>query len=229
MSTGELPTAPIWDDIRTLRREFCPPTDIFYGGFPCQNVSVAGLRGGLGKEQSGLFFEIIRLAEEIKPAFIFLENVPGIRQWLSFVGTALADIGYDCRWDIISAKEIGAPFEGKRWFALAKANGNELRIQSGRGARKNRKKKIPPRDALEIGKTPAAISERLEEARIKELGETPKSEPWRLLAGNDWDEHARELLRVDDGVPYRAHRIRALGNAVVSIQAKTAFERLMGL
>lgn len=80
MATGDITAARIWDDIRTLS---VPPNlrehiDIIYGGFPCQDISCAGLRKGLVGERSGLFFEILRLSQEVKPAFIFLENVPGI-------------------------------------------------------------------------------------------------------------------------------------------------------
>jgi DNA (cytosine-5)-methyltransferase 1 len=80
MATGELLNGPIWDNIQTLRGEDLsyPGVDIIYGGFPCQDVSVAGHGVGLEGKRSGLFFEIMRLAEEIKPKFIFLENVPNI-------------------------------------------------------------------------------------------------------------------------------------------------------
>src|SRR3954464_11360982 len=63
---GRLDCAPIWDDVQTLRGEMLPPIDIITGGFPCQDISCAGNGVGLGGSRSGLFFEIMRLAEEIK-------------------------------------------------------------------------------------------------------------------------------------------------------------------
>lgn len=229
MQTGELPIAPIWDDVRTLGGKQLPIVDIIYGGFPCQDISVAGARKGLGAERSGLFFEIIRLAKEVKPAFIFLENVPGIRRFLVEVGTALTDIGYDCRWDIVSAKEVGAPFIGKRWFCLAKPNGDKARLQSGRGCRTDRKEKISTGDSLEIGAIAAANESRMEGCGGQVRNESKKPFIEWNLEGNNWDEHAGFLLRMDDGIPLRSHRLRALGNAVVPRQARVAFERLMGL
>lgn len=74
---GDLPVAPIWDDVRTLTK--MPAVDIIYGGFPCQDISCAGLGAGLEGERSGLFFEVMRLVTEINPIFVFLENVPAIR------------------------------------------------------------------------------------------------------------------------------------------------------
>lgn len=71
-----------------------------------------------------MFFEIIRLAKEIKPQFIFLENVPAIttRGGLQVVNE-IASLGYDCRWCVISASSIGAIHKRERWFLLAHANG----------------------------------------------------------------------------------------------------------
>lgn len=124
MSERKLPMAPIWDNIRTLKPSVLPiKPEIVYGGFPCQNISTAGIGNGLEGEHSSLFFEILRLAKEIRPCFIFLENVPAIRtRGLSVVGTELAKIGYDCRWDTLSAFDVGAPHNRERWFCLAYAN-----------------------------------------------------------------------------------------------------------
>jgi DNA (cytosine-5)-methyltransferase 1 len=101
-----------------------PRIDIIFGGFPCQDISVAGLGKGLEGDRSGLFFEIVRLARECEPRFIFLENVPAIRtRGGERVVKELASIGYDCRWTTLSAAAVGAPHKRERWFLLAHANG----------------------------------------------------------------------------------------------------------
>src|SRR5690606_10090066 len=80
MDDQSLPFAPIWDDVTTLDGSlFKGLVDIVYGGFPCQDISVAGKGAGLDGERSGLFREIIRICKEASPTFIFLENVPAIR------------------------------------------------------------------------------------------------------------------------------------------------------
>ncbi|NCX93455.1 MAG: DNA cytosine methyltransferase [Gammaproteobacteria bacterium] len=79
MQSGDIDRAPIWDDVTTLRGDMLPRIDIISGGFPCQDISVAGLGKGLAGERSGLFFEIARLVRECQPRFVFLENVPAIR------------------------------------------------------------------------------------------------------------------------------------------------------
>jgi DNA (cytosine-5)-methyltransferase 1 len=129
-SRGEIPYAPIWDDIQTLKGTDLPPVDIVYGGFPCQDISTAGRGAGLAGERSGLFFEIMRLAEEVKPKFISLENVPAIRtRGLGTVVEALAALRYDCRWGMLSARDVGANHKRERWFLLAYLSGKR-RFQS---------------------------------------------------------------------------------------------------
>lgn len=120
MRSGDVDVAPIWDDVCSLRGSMLPRIDIIFGGFPCQDLSVAGAGKGLAGERSGLFFEIVRLARECEPRFIFLENVPAIRtRGGERVVKELAKIGYDCRWTTLSAAAVGAPHKRDRWFLLA--------------------------------------------------------------------------------------------------------------
>lgn len=124
MGSNDLRIAPIWDDVRTLsfgdidRKAI----DILYGGFPCQDISVAGNGKGLEGERSGLFFEIVRLAKEIKPPFLFLENVPAIcsRGGLRVI-REIAEMGFSARWCCISAASVGALHRRERWFLLGYA------------------------------------------------------------------------------------------------------------
>lgn len=128
METNDLPRAPIHTDVRTLRGE-PGQFDLICGGFPCQDISVAGFGKGLEGERSGLFFEICRLVGEIKPSFIFLENVPAIRtRGGERVGKELASLGYDCRWGVLSAFDVGAPHKRERWFLLAYRHSARLEV-----------------------------------------------------------------------------------------------------
>jgi len=126
MVKAELPRAPIWDDIRTLRAGMLPGfADVIYGGFPCQDISVAGRGEGLEGERSGLFFEIARLVGEIRPRFVFLENVAAITvRGADRVVGELCKLGYDCRWGILSAADVGANHRRERWWCLAKRRAN---------------------------------------------------------------------------------------------------------
>lgn len=132
---GTLPKAPIFPDVRNIRGNILPSIDILYGGFPCQDISNAGLREGLEGERSGLFFEIVRLARELRPRFVFLENVSAITvRGLEAVITEWTALGYDTRWTCLSAAAVGARHIRERWWLLAHSNGasgrDELREQS---------------------------------------------------------------------------------------------------
>jgi DNA (cytosine-5)-methyltransferase 1 len=135
IADGRLDDAPIWDDVRT----FDPGpwrglVDIVAGGFPCQDISTAGRGAGLAGERSGLFFEIARIADVLRPRFIFLENVAAIcadgRGGWDVVG-ALAALGYDARWGVLSAFEVGAPHLRERWWCLAHARGQRRQQVTG--------------------------------------------------------------------------------------------------
>jgi DNA (cytosine-5)-methyltransferase 1 len=260
ISSTEIPRAPIWDDVRTLRGAMLPRIDIIYGGFPCQDISSAGRGKGLAGERSGLFFEIVRLTKETRAPFVFLENVPAIRtRGLQTVVDAFTDIRYDCRWTCISASEVGAPHLRKRWFLLAKAsnvetlqrqkikrhesNGNNeraktladshrksIRNESGRCSRTNRKEetifgrrhKITPNTASG-GRKQGPKNTR----RSKSRDSSKKIERGRFADCDRWWSIEPNVGRVAHGVSKRVDRLRGLGNAVVPLQAKTAFERLL--
>src|SRR3546814_20747591 len=84
--------------------------DVIAGGFPCQDISIAGRGLGLSGERSGLFAEVARLVGELRPQFVLLENVAALlSRGLGDVLGALASLGYDAEWDCIPAAIIGSP------------------------------------------------------------------------------------------------------------------------
>jgi len=120
------PNATIHNDVRTVGAHNLQHVDIICGGFPCQDISIAGLQRGLIKDEtrSGLWWEMWRIISEIRPRIAIMENVSNIIRLggLEVLGS-LADIGYNVEWGIISASQCGAPHERKRWFAIAYPNG----------------------------------------------------------------------------------------------------------
>jgi|WetSurMetagenome_2_1015567.scaffolds.fasta_scaffold73242_2 DNA (cytosine-5)-methyltransferase 1 len=207
MADGELPTAPIWDDVTTLKGSMLPKIDIVYGGFPCQDISIAGNHWehcgkGLEGKRSGLFYQICRLAKETEASLIFLENVPAIRtRGLGRVVKELDSIGYDCRWGMLRASDIGARHKRKRWFLLAYSRSKRL---SGLQF------KAKPEESRDYN-----------EARFT----------WSLCNSDTPipDTIYTRIIRMADGIPFGVDRVKSLGNAVVPYQAKEAFERLLGL
>jgi DNA (cytosine-5)-methyltransferase 1 len=118
------PEVPCYDDVRTLTAERLKAdgisVDVICGGFPCQDISVAGRGAGLAGERSGLWFEYLRIIKEIRPAIVIIENVPVLRsRGLDEVLRGIASIGYDAEWHCIPASAIGAPHRRDRVWIIA--------------------------------------------------------------------------------------------------------------
>ena len=119
------PNVPIHDDIRTFTAKPFQ-WDVLCGGFPCQDLSVAGRRAGITKEsRSGLFYELMRVVRMVRPKFIVLENVAAIlNNGLDIVLGELSEAGYDAEWSVISASSLGACHRRSRWWLVAYPNSN---------------------------------------------------------------------------------------------------------
>jgi DNA (cytosine-5)-methyltransferase 1 len=121
---GHLPAFPIWDDVCTLDgTPWRGTVDVLCGGFPCQDISAAGKGAGITGERSGLWKEYARLIGEMRPRFVFAENSPLLRtRGLGVVLEDLASLGYNARWGIIGARDVGALHKRDRMWVLAYAN-----------------------------------------------------------------------------------------------------------
>lgn len=112
-----------YDDARTIHPKDLPDIDLICGGFPCQAFSIAGKRGGFDDARGTLFFEIARIAAACRPAFLLLENVPGLlshdggRTFATILG-ALSDLGYNVTWQVLNSKDFGVPQSRKRVYIV---------------------------------------------------------------------------------------------------------------
>jgi DNA (cytosine-5)-methyltransferase 1 len=129
------PNVPVFGDIRELDAGNIPSCEsgwwgcahLLTAGFPCQDVSQIGLRTGINGERSSLFSEAVRLADDIRPEWILLENTPGLRhRGLGDVLRELAEIGYDAVWDSVPASAVGAPHQRERVWIIANAKPERL-------------------------------------------------------------------------------------------------------
>lgn len=112
---------------------FNPERGIITGGFPCQDLSVAGKRAGLAGERSGLFWEIRRLVEETKTEWFVLENVPGLLSSnggkdFGIVLREMANLGYSVGWRVLDAQHFGVPQRRRRVFIVGNRSSDGGRI-----------------------------------------------------------------------------------------------------
>jgi DNA (cytosine-5)-methyltransferase 1 len=184
------PGVPVFADIRELRGADLGPVDLICGGFPCQDISEAGKRVGIEGERSGLWGQMLRLVQELRPRWVVAENVSAIRyRGYDRVASDLEAAGYSCRPIMVAALHVGATQERKRAWIVA--NANDAGLQGT---------KRP-------GQSPAPRKE----------WQASCSEPLRSACGR-WPPGPRavaDIPRMDDGPADRVHRLKALGNTIV--------------
>ena len=114
------PNIPIYDDITTFTAKPFQ-YDIISGGFPCQDISVAGRQKGITQTtRSGLFYELIRVIRMVRPKYVILENVAAIlNNGLDIVLAELYEAGYDAEWATFPASLIGAAHQRDRFWLIA--------------------------------------------------------------------------------------------------------------
>ena len=206
---GWFPNLQVFEgDIRMFDpSKYTGRVDIIHAGFPCQDISQAGKQAGVGEgTRSGLYREVIRISDVVRPKFLFLENVSAILG--NGLGTVLGDLaarGYNARWCCLRASDVGAPHRRDRWWLLADFNSESKRDNDRRKKQEKTWRSKPGISIGEMGKP----YEQEERARCS----------W-------WTES--KFPRMVYGVPYRMDRKRALGNAQIPLQAATAFKILMG-
>jgi site-specific DNA-cytosine methylase len=117
---GLLPLFPIWDDVRTFDgRPWRGRVDVVSGGFPCQDISVAGKGAGIDGARSGMWAHMARIVGEVRPCYVFVENSPALlTRGLGRVLGDLAALGYDCRWTVLGAADVGAPHQRDRFWLV---------------------------------------------------------------------------------------------------------------
>ncbi len=207
---GILPQFPIWDDVRTFDGTvWRGRVDVVCGGFPCQDISVAGNGAGIEGSRSGLWKEMARIIREIQPPHILVENSPAITsRGLGVVLGDLAGMGYDAEWGVFSAAECGFDHERKRFFLYAHIDKNAgfgNRIANGFGASKNLGKRIYRKNSKDW------------ECRMRELVSLDVVQECNTYA---------EGRRIFYEFPFGMDRLAAIGNAQVPAVAALAWETL---
>lgn len=132
---GILPPFPVWDNVCTFDgRPWRGIVDVVSGGFPCQDISVAGKGAGISGERSGMWSHMARIIGEVRPRFAFVENSPALlTRGLGVVLSDLAALGYDCKWTVLGAADVGAPHQRDRFWLVA--NSDRWNDQRGQGQR----------------------------------------------------------------------------------------------
>ena len=226
---------PIWSDIKTFDGgPWAGRIDIISGGFPCQDISIAGKGKGIKGEKSGLWREMRRVVSEIRPYYAFIENSPILTiRGLERVICDLTALGYDTKWGVLGAYDLGAPHKRDRIWILA-TNTNCM------PGTKQKRKHERPED-----------TKRCNVYKLESRNDLADTNRFRIQSGNTCRENAKNvrepseykgidakrlgwwsieprLDRVVNGMAYRVDRLKAIGNGQVPTVAAEAFIRLSG-
>jgi DNA (cytosine-5)-methyltransferase 1 len=227
-------------DIRNIRGAGLPGGEwIIAGGFPCQDISVAGKGAGISGARSGLWYEYARIIGELRPRYAIMENVGAlVSRGLDSVLGSLAEIGYDAEWQDIRASDVGAPHRRERIWIVAypdagdaeRRQGERSRIwkqESGEGANDNpgrSGKAYVPQQALADASDGGNVRRDGElepaESEVREHRGSPQDgcgEWWAVEPG---------VGRLAHGVPARVDRLKCLGNSIVPQIAEMIFREL---
>jgi DNA (cytosine-5)-methyltransferase 1 len=119
---GLLPPFPVWDDVQTFDgKPWRGIVDVVSGGFPCQDISAAGKGAGIDGERSGMWREMARIIHEVRPRFVFVENSPMLTsRGLGVVLGDLAQMGFDAKWGVLGAADVGANHKRDRIWIVGK-------------------------------------------------------------------------------------------------------------
>jgi len=220
---GLLPSFPIWDDVQTFDgKPWRGIVDVVSGGFPCQDISIAGKGDGLDGERSGMWKHMARVVGEVRPRYVFVENSPMlVTRGLDRVLGDLAALGYDTKWTVMGAADVGAPHRRERLWLVAHAH----------GVRKLQPQRIEQDERRRIGdggdEKDVSDAMRLRLEGIIEAGAAQRAID-RSNYGSDpgWWRSEPDVGRVADGVAARVDRLKAIGNGQVPLCAATAWQYL---
>lgn len=247
------PNVPLVGDIKALKPKDVANADVWCGGFPCQDLSLAnqGKRKGLEGERSGLFLKYAELIGAKKPKWVIVENVPGLlnsHQGKDFqvLLNKLDELGYGVSWRVFDAKYFGTPQRRRRVFIVASL-GN---LRSAEVLFEDKSLTIAPRSGLGKKDFPA---NRLEESdtttnlyviQHASIGRKPEAGPQAKGYRNDGESYTldsrgsadvvcqtthafgvRDFAGVSEGLDGNRHR--SIGNAVCVHVVRWIGERII--
>lgn len=224
---GCFPWFPIFADVQKFDgTRWRGLVDCVSGGFPCQDISAAGKGAGIDGERSGMWSHMARIVGEVLPRFVFVENSPMlVGRGLALVISDLAALGYDCKWGVLGADDVGAPHERKRLWLVANANG--VRQLQPQGTEQDERGQ--PGNCGQANDLSNTDLSHDQGGRLPQRSDTQstESDAHRSWWGSDPAENPKSGVgRMANGVSYRLDRLKALGNAQVPAVAATAWRIL---
>lgn len=251
---GVLPPFPIWDDICSFDgKPWRGIVDVISGGFPCQDISISGKGDGLEGQRSSMWYEMARVVSEVRPRYVFVENSPiltlrgGVR-----VIADLTAMGYDTRWTVMGAADVGAPHQRDRiWIFATDTNSQHdaVRGDSADHAKALGERRVHTGGSLsnsrqgceEVAGQSAGLANTVcvhgqegnagrvdTNTQVRSHSAVHAQSSIEGLDRENWQAEPK-LDRVANGVAYGMDRLKAVGNGQVPLCAATAWRILSGI
>ena len=238
--------APLTENLRS------GVVDVISGGFPCQDISVAGKGVGISGARSGLWREMARIVGEVRPRYVFVENSPAlVTRGLGTVLGDLAALGYDARWTVLGAADVGAPHQRDRLWIVADSvrdgcdpdkrrefvsNINRNNSAQTRGWPQQQSGVASASDVADAPLMQCNGGEHNRGCDFQGKRQIPKSGTGERAAssvehasfanGREWWRAEPDVGRMANGVAARVDRLKAIGNGQVPLCAATAWRIL---
>jgi DNA (cytosine-5)-methyltransferase 1 len=246
---GLLPPFPIWDDVQTFDgRPWRGVAQVISGGFPCQDISIAGKGDGLDGERSGMWKQMARIICEVGPEYVFVENSPMlVSRGLGAVLGDLSSMGFDAKWGIVGAKDVGANHQRDRIWIVAHSNSNGWTTRKKSRSigttvseqQEGQNNSLNSERASGLSSTEGDVSNSMLN-RLQGIGSNRTTEGQIGLrcrkgryeeqniygADSTWWSTEPDIRRVVNGMDARVDRLKAIGNGQVPLCAATAWELL---
>ncbi len=252
-----LPPFPIWDDVQTFDgKPWRGIVDVVSGGFPCQDISAAGRGAGIDGERSSMWKHMARIIGEVRPQYAFVENSPMLTtRGLGVVLADLSSMGFDAKWGVVSAADVGANHQRERiWIRAEQRNffSHTQHNRNGRGQQQSEstQETIGMADTNSIGRRRRNELEQSKGNTSRESINISSKAVFRQMAYADSTQRKRNKCsiggksehsnfgssswwsvepnvgRVVNGLAARVDRLKAIGNGQVPLCAATAWELL---
>jgi DNA (cytosine-5)-methyltransferase 1 len=229
---GLLPPFPIWDDVQTFDgKPWRGIVDVVSGGFPCQDISAAGKGAGIDGERSGMWREMARIIHEVRPRYAFVENSPMLTsRGLGAVLGDLASMGFDARWGVLGAADVGANHQRDRiWIVARNMAYSRCELRQTRESTRL--------DAnAQVGSVSAIHNQSSGKGQIFSNSDLPQQQGGSISIGTQsqntyacnsrWWEAEPDVGRMANGVAAGVDRLKAIGNGQVPLCAATAWKIL---
>ena len=235
---GFLPPFPIWDDVQTFDgKPWRGIVDVVSGGFPCTDISAAGKGAGIDGQASGMWREMARIIHEVRPRFAFVENSPMLTsRGLGTVLGDLASMGFDAKWGVLGAADVGANHQRDRIWIVGKylpppphlAHAHSTHEQRNKRTERTQTEHTDIDSTSELAYTSQLFSNGSNAYRQRQKISEFRNCHGTFGQNHHWWQAEPNVGRVANGVAARVDRLKAIGNGQVPLCAATAWRILSG-